>query len=97
MAVRALGCVTITKNYLRQLMVERDNLQPSWFWRHPPPKIVAKPTKVIYLPKKTKNIHKVEYLVENGWKEKLRLWKDPITGELLSLNRAYYTQIGRES
>lgn len=78
---------------LRALMIERDNMQASWFWRNP--HFPQKSPQLKMMPRKAPR--RVKLLRKSGWKlvKSLQLWKDPISGRLLDLNRAYYLALQR--
>jgi hypothetical protein len=83
--------VRIVTNPLRILMIERDNLQASYSWRNPrEPKVIGQPARRLVALKR-------KFLREAKWVGILRghLWEDPLTGNMLPLDRAYYTQLRR--
>lgn len=80
----------IVTNPLRVLMIERDNLQPSYFWRNPYPQKTRSSEKV------RRPTMKVNFLEQEGWKENMTLWRDPLTGNMLAMNKAYYIALARK-
>lgn len=84
----------IITNLMRTLLVERDNRQPSYFWRNPNcPQKNPQVTK-----RTTRNVDiAIEFLTERGWRyiERLNLWEDWLTKDMLCLQKAYYTELRR--